>query len=292
MTRRSDAIGVFDSGVGGLSVVRALIRQLPRARVLYLADQAHVPYGGRPLEEVRHFAESISAFLVNEGCRAIVMACNISSATAYDAVARTHSPLPVYGMIAGAAAACAGGEDDRIAVLATEGTVRSGAYGRQIRRLRPDATVVEIACPRLVPFVEAGRLCGGDVAEAAGEYLAQAGEARCTMVILGCTHYPFLLPVLREAGGTHAPTVARFVDPAETVAREVAATPDIADAASPNEPSLLLTTGDPREFALQAAAFLPGVAARFGRAVWCAGDSGQHLVFDGPGEDELRPNTP
>ena len=267
MRRGEGAVGIFDSGVGGLSVVRALLRAAPGVRVLYVADQAHVPYGGRPLSEVRAFAEAISRFLVDEGCRSVVMACNISSATALDTVRATLAPLPVFGMISGAAAACAASGSRCVAVLATEGTVRSGEYGRQIRARRPDCDVIEVPCPAFVPLVESGDTCGDAAEHAARQYLAPAARAGATTVVLGCTHYPFLIDVLRRVASDLFPRPPAFLDPADVVARDIAAALSEPPGAAPGA-HLLLTTGCAAAFADQVRRFLPGERGRVSQAAW------------------------
>lgn len=203
-------IGVFDSGVGGLSVVRRIRELLPGETMLYVADQAHVPYGGRDLEEVRSFACGISSALIGAGCKAIVMACNISSAVALEAVQAAHPNIPVLGVIRpGAEAAVQAVSEGRIGVLATEGTVRSGAYTRTLKDISPDVFVQEVACPRFVPLVEAGHEHTPEARAAVREYLAPLLQADVEAVILGCTHYPFLLAQL-QAEAPHL----RFIDPA------------------------------------------------------------------------------
>lgn len=259
-------IGVFDSGVGGLTVLRALESAIPNLSWLYLADQAHVPYGGRPLEEIRTFATSISRFLVSNGCNAIVMACNISSATAADSVARELAPLPVWGVIKPAARAASRSQGP-YGVLATEGTVRSRAYSLAIGALVPGAAVIEVACPRFVPLVENQQLHGPEAADACREYLAPLITARCSTLVLGCTHYPFLLPALMEtwrATGLPQPAV---IDPAAETAREVAQllAPDVE---SPFPERLLLTTGSLERMRAQAAFFLPDYSGPIAAAEW------------------------
>lgn len=273
MSRSEGAIGVFDSGVGGLSVVRAILRAAPDARILYVADQAHVPYGGRPLDQVRGFAEAISRFLAGEGCRSVVMACNVSSATALETVTAALAPLPVFGMISGAARAAAESGARCIGVLATEGTVRSGAYGCRIREINQAVRVVEVACPRFVPLVEAGAVESADAEDAAEEYLAPLSACGAETIVLGCTHYPFLRPVLQRVAArlfTHPPL---FLDPADIVARDVAAISP--PRANPDRgPHELLTTGCVARFAEQARLFLPGEQSRVSRAAWHETPSG------------------
>ena len=210
-------IGIRDSGVGGLTVARAIRQVLAPARLLYFADTAHVPYGDREPDEVKFFALSISRFLLRAGAQTIVFACNTTSAYALDD-ARAEFSVPIVGMIEpGARAALESTQSGRVGVLATQATVDSGVYSRTLLGLRSDAQVREIGCPLLVPLVESERAESAQAQEAARKYLQPLIEACCDTVILGCTHYPLLLPVLRA----QAPRI-RFIDPAHAVAREVA----------------------------------------------------------------------
>lgn len=284
MSVSSGPIGVFDSGVGGLSVVHALLRRYPYEQFLYVADQAHVPYGGRPLQEICGFACGISAFLAEAGCRAIVMGCNISSATALPSVSASLAPLPVLGMIAPAArravllAYSSEGKEETpcstpnayrpIGVLATVGTVQSGAYTRQIQTLDPAARVVEVACPKFVPLVEAEATESADARDAAQEYLTPLAAAGCRTIVLGCTHYPFLLPTLLRvsAGLFEAPVT--FIDPAEEIAETLRiALPDLGGN-PPARRHLLFTTGEVDTLCVQAHHFLPGIDVEILPARW------------------------
>ncbi|HSV74922.1 MAG TPA: glutamate racemase [Chthonomonadales bacterium] len=268
MTGSPGPVGVFDSGVGGLTVAAALRRRLAGEPVLYLADQAHVPYGGRPLEEVAGFARGISRYLVDARCRAIVMGCNLSSATALPEVVREMAPLPVLGVIAAAALRAAAFDPARVGVLATEGTVATGAYGRQVRAANPAAEVVEVACPAFVPLVESGCANSEEAFDHASQYLRPLADRDCRVVVLGCTHYPYLLPVLRRAASNLFAELPVFLDPADEVVGALErALPGLRRAgAAP--PSRLLTTGDPARFAQQARAFWPGEPFRVGAARW------------------------
>lgn len=213
-TSATPIIGVRDSGVGGLTVARRIRQALPDAPLLYFADTAHVPYGDRPPHEVRHFALSISEFLIAQGAQVMVFACNTSSAYAL-AAARQRFAVPIVGMIEpGAQAATSLSVGGRIGVLATQATVNSGVYTRSILRLHPAASCLEIACPEFVPLVESEQTTASQAYAAAQRYLQPLLEAEVDTVILGCTHYPLLLPVLREL----APHL-EFVDPAEAVAQ-------------------------------------------------------------------------
>ena len=285
-------IGVFDSGLGGLTVAGEIMRRLPRERILYVADQAHVPYGGRDLSEVRAFAVGISASLINAGCKAVVMACNISSAIALETVQAQHPDVPILGVIhAGASAAASATDSGIVGVLATAGTVQSGAYTRTLHALNPALRVLEVACPQFVPLVEGGQEGSERAQQAACDYLSPLLAANVDTVILGCTHYPYLLPVLRSAAEN-----LRYINPAQhTVARlqslletrgllaegqpeaQVLLTArqsetQLSLAARQSEPHLLCTTGDADAFAAQLRRFLPDAAPFTVRAAdWNAG---------------------
>lgn len=271
---RDAPIGVFDSGLGGLTVAREMLRHLPRERVVYVGDTAHVPYGGRPLDEVQGFAVAISRYLIAQaGCKALVMACNISSAVAREAVQAAFPEVPVLGVIlpgARAAAAMAGGGP--VAVLATEGTVRSGAYARALAAEAPGAPVTSLACPDFVPLVESCRSETRAAEDAARRYLAAARAPHAArVVILGCTHYPFLLPTLTKVAG---PGVV-FVDPAGETVRELGCLLTRRDLAreetAPPPTHIFYATGDPATFAAGAKTFLVDAAASPRRLRWHEG---------------------
>lgn len=216
-TERDRPIGVFDSGAGGLTVVRTLLRRLPRERVVYFGDTAYVPYGPRAPEEIRRFAVDACRFLGAHGAKLIVMGCNMSSAMALEE-ARAAADCPVLGTIdAGAQAAVAATTTGRIGIAATEGTVKSGAYERAIKALRPDAEVFQQPCPLLVPAVEAG-VQDGLLAEAVAQSLEPLRACEPDTVVLGCTHYPLIRDEFRAFLGEEV----RLVDPAEVLAEQAA----------------------------------------------------------------------
>ncbi|MGQ9455234.1 MAG: glutamate racemase [Armatimonadota bacterium] len=216
-------IGIFDSGVGGLSVARAVMRVLPGESIIYFADTAHVPYGDRPLNEIKLFALGITRFLVNRGVKAVVMACNMSSAVALDAARELWPELPVLGVIEpGARAAVRVCEGRPIGVLATAGTVKSKAYVNEIARIDNSIPVFQQACPRFVPLVESGLAESEEAEAAARDYVAPLLRAGCGTIILGCTHYPYLRRAIELAAG---PGVA-IVDPSEETAQELASVMD------------------------------------------------------------------
>jgi glutamate racemase len=218
---RNLPIGIFDSGVGGLTVYRALHERLPAERFVYLGDTARVPYGTKSLQTVERYAVEDARFLVSRGVKLLVVACNTASALALPAVRRAV-PVPVVGMIGpGARAAVRAASDAtgaaRVGVVATESTVRSGAYSKAIKELSPDTEVVERACPLFVALAEEG-WAESDVARTvAEEYLKDLRERGVSALVMGCTHYPILRRVIQEAVGRGV----RLIDSGEAAARAV-----------------------------------------------------------------------
>ncbi len=210
-------IGIRDSGVGGLTVARRIREQIPGADLLYFADTAHVPYGEKSPAQIRHYALSISQFLIEQGAQIIVFACNTTSALALEA-ARARFEPPIYGVIEPGARLAAQVSSGKIGVLATAATVSSRIYTREIRACRPDLETLEIACPALVPLVEAGEIASRAAFQACQQYLAPLLDFGADTVVLGCTHYPLLLQTLQ----TIAPRI-RFIDPAQSLALDIAA---------------------------------------------------------------------
>ena len=211
-------IGGFDSGVGGLTVLRALRAELPAESFIYLGDTARLPYGTKSEHTVARYALQAADALVERGIKCLVVACNTASAAALPALQQRYAELPVIGVIEpGARAACAASKRGRIAVLATESTVRGGAYTQAITRLRPDARVTAIACAIFVALAEEGWTDGAVVEAAAERYLAPlraAGAAGPDTLVLGCTHFPVLGPAIAAAVGPGL----RIVDSAATTA--------------------------------------------------------------------------
>ena len=222
MTADSRPIGVFDSGIGGLTVVRELAHRLPNESIVYFGDTARVPYGSKSAETVRRYAQEASAFLVSRDVKMIVIACNTATAHAGDLLVRTLD-IPVLGVIEpGARAAVAATSTGRVGVIGTAGTIGSGAYDLAVRRKLATARVYAQPCPLFVPLVEEG-LGAHDAARViAAEYLRPLREMDVDVLILGCTHYPLLRPLVGEIMG---PDVA-LVDSAAETAREVEDTLD------------------------------------------------------------------
>lgn len=213
-------IGVFDSGVGGLTVLRALQDRMPHESFLYLGDTARLPYGARSPETVRRYAIQATDVLVNRGVKALVVACNTASAVAIDVLRERNRELLVEGVIEpGAAAAVAASRHHSIAVIGTEGTINGGAYQRAVQRRNPDIEVTGRACSLLVSLAEEGWL-DGDVVDATldryfDELFLPGGP---DVLVLGCTHFPVLAPAIRA----HIPDSVALVDSAETTAEVVA----------------------------------------------------------------------
>ncbi len=218
-------IGIFDSGLGGLTVVRAIRRRLPAERIVYFGDTARVPYGIKSPATVTRFAMEDCAVLAPHDPKFIVVACNTASATALPAL-RARLDVPVCGVIEpGAEQAVAVCPAGPIGVIATEATVASGAYRRAIRRLRPTAEVLERACPLLVPLVEEGRGPDDPIVRAVlAEYLAPLVEAHVAAVVLGCTHYPLLASGIAAVLGPDVVLVDSAEAAAACVARWLSAT--------------------------------------------------------------------
>ncbi len=224
MAAEPGAIGVFDSGVGGLTVLRALRRRLPGADFIYLGDTARLPYGTKSAESVRRYALQAAGLLVDQGVGMLVVACNTVSAVALGDLEARFRGIPVVGVVRpGAEASCRASRAGRIAVLATEGTVRGGAYQREILALNPAARVTARACSLFVALAEEGWVEGDLVERIVRRYLAglwdAAPDQQPDTLVLGCTHFPVLAGPISAVAG---PGVA-IVDSAETTAATVEA---------------------------------------------------------------------
>ena len=210
-------LGVFDSGIGGLTVVRELLRLLPDEELVYYGDVARLPYGNKSPETITRFSREIIDFLVAKDVKAIVVACNTASALALPELEGTL-PVPVIGVIeSGARAAAETSTTGKVGVIATASTVRSGAYTRALRQKREDLDIYERACPLFVPLVEEGWIDHRVTREVAKEYLAPLEHHGLDTLILGCTHYPLLKKVIGEVMGDGV----RLVDSGEETARTV-----------------------------------------------------------------------
>lgn len=211
------AIAVLDSGVGGLSVLREIQILLPAEKLLYFADQAHVPYGSRPAEEVRHYSEEISRFLLAHGAKLIVVACNTASAAALSHLRAAIPEVPFVGMEPAVKPGAVQTRNGRIGVLATPGTFGSQRYASLMARYAQGVLVYEDPCPGLVGQIEAGRLDDAETEAIVRAALTPMLSGGVDTLVLGCTHYPFVKPLIERLAG---PSVV-VIDPAPAVARQV-----------------------------------------------------------------------
>jgi glutamate racemase len=253
-------LGVFDSGLGGLTVVRALREVCPRESIVYLGDTARVPYGTRSPETIVRYAIGCARVLVSQGVKAIVVACNTVSAVAIDAL-RVEFDLPVLGVIVpGARAAVQAARGGPIGVLGTRGTIASGAYPRAIAAVSTRAEVIGQSAPLLVPLVEEGWLEGEVPEKVVRRYLEPLAEHRVRAIVLGCTHFPLLRGVIAGVARELAGNGVAIVDSAEATAQDVStflAERSLATTRPVEEASLeLLVTDLPKSFGEVAARFL------------------------------------
>lgn len=210
-------IGVLDSGVGGLTVIKTMLAELPSEDFIYFGDTAHLPYGSKTPEQLMTYARGIMTFFGRFPVKAVVVACGTHSSVTLQHIIDDY-PIPLLGVVKGAArSAVAATSNQRIGVVATHATVLSGTFTREIKALRPDCTVVEAACPKFVPLVEAGKLDDSDTRQAVREYIGPLMDQGIDTLVLGCTHYPFLSPVISEFAGSQV----TLVDPSHATVEEL-----------------------------------------------------------------------
>lgn len=212
-------VGVFDSGVGGLTVAREIMRQLPNERIVYFGDTARVPYGSKSRETVTKFSRQIVHFLETQQVKAIVVACNTASAYALEDLEK-EAEVPIIGVVQpGARAALAATRNKKVGVIATEATINSGIYNRYIEKSDSDVKIIGKACPLFVPLVEEGLWEDPVTDEIARRYLAELADSGIDTLILGCTHYPMLRSTVAKIMGNSV----TLVNPAYETARELKA---------------------------------------------------------------------
>lgn len=212
----SQPIGLFDSGVGGLTVLSEVARQMPAENVLYLADTARVPYGGRPPDEIIKINVEIFNYFAEQGVKMVIMACGTSSSIAYP-VLKDKYKFPIVSLVEpGSRAALAATKNNRIGLLATAGTVESGSYQRAIKSSKKEAEVIAEACPLFVPLIEGGFFDTDETKKVAKDYLKPLLKEQVDTIILGCTHYPHLLGILREL----TEGKITFINPAEEAVKD------------------------------------------------------------------------
>jgi glutamate racemase len=246
--KTSGPIGIFDSGVGGLSVLRAIRQILPGESLIYLADQAHVPYGPRSLEQVRAFSEGITRLFLSRDAKIIVVACNTASAAALHHLREEFPRVLFVGMEPAVKPAAEHTQSGVVGVLATPATFQGALYASVIERFANDVTVLQSTCPGLVMEVDAGNLDTSQVRDILEKALRPMLMEGIDTIVLGCTHFPFVIPTIEDIVG---PSV-RVIDPAPAIARQVERLLDANGLHSPRSASSevrYLTTGDPARLA-------------------------------------------
>jgi glutamate racemase len=269
-------IGIFDSGVGGLTVARAVLDQLPHEPIVYVGDTAHGPYGPRPIAEVRALALDVLDHLVDEHqVKLLVIACNsASSACLRDA--RERYSMPVVEVINPAVRrAVAATRNNKVGVIGTAATVTSRSYDDAFAAA-PQVTLTTVACPRFVEFVETGETFSPELLAAAEEYLAPIIDAGCDTLVLGCTHYPLLTGVISYVVGDGVTLVSSAEETAKDVYRELARGGLFRDESLPTPVHRFLATGDPEPFALLGRRFLGPEVGHVARA-----ERSPHLLSTG-----------
>jgi glutamate racemase len=250
--KQAAPIGLFDSGVGGLTVLRELYRQLPHESVIYFGDTARLPYGERSPAQILQYVREILTWMEQEGTKMVIMACNTSSALALETV-RSEFSVPILGLILpGARAAVQQGR--RVGVIATPATAASGAYSRAILEIDAATQVWEVGCPEFVPLIESDRLHDPYTAAIAQTYLEPLIEQQIDTLIYGCTHYPYLAPILRQL----LPPSVTLVDPAVSVIAAAAQELDLLALKSLQlpTPTRFCVSGSPHTFSQLAAPWL------------------------------------
>jgi len=217
MTSLNHPIGVFDSGVGGLSVLRAMRAQMPEEDVIYFGDQGHVPYGPRPMEQIQHFSEGITRFLLAQDAKLVVVACNTASAAALKHLREKFPEVPFVGMEPAVKPAAEQTHTGVVGVLATPATFQGALYASVVERFASGVQVLQHTCPGLVGQVEQGDLDGPRTRAILEEALLPMLEQHIDTVVMGCTHYPFVIPLIQQIVGADV----RVIDPAPAVARQV-----------------------------------------------------------------------
>jgi glutamate racemase len=215
--KKNSPIGVFDSGVGGLTVAREIIRQMPAEKLVYFGDTARVPYGSKSRDTVIHYSRQIYRFLMTKKVKAIVIACNTASAYALETLA-SESEVPIIGVIhSGARAAAAATKNGRIGIIGTSGTVDSKIYPKTIKAIQPEVEVIQKACPLLVPLVEEGLTHDSVTDEIIRRYVSEIKQKYIDTLVMGCTHYPLLRSAIRRIMGNSV----TLVNPAYETAVEL-----------------------------------------------------------------------
>ena len=244
--RYNSRIGVFDSGVGGLSVLREIRAQMPKEPAVYFGDQGHIPYGPRPMEQIRNFSEAITKFLLERNARIIVVACNTASAAALKYLREKFAGIPFVGMEPAVKPAAEYTQTGKVGVLATPATFQGALYASVVERFSNGAELFQHTCTGLVQQIEQGNLDGPETRRILSDALLPMLEKNIDTVVLGCTHYPFVIPLIQEIVGEKI----RVIDPAPAVARQVRRLLEAGGTKSPESRRAdvqFYTSGDPNE---------------------------------------------
>jgi glutamate racemase len=211
-------IGIFDSGVGGISVLRAIREQMPEESVIYFGDQGHIPYGPRRMEQIRDFSEAIARFLLERGAKIIVVACNTASAAALKYLREKFPDIQFVGMEPAVKPAAEHTQTGKVGVLATPTTFQGALYASVVERFANGVELFQSTCPGLVQEIEQGNLTGDKTRQILEDALLPMLEKNIDTVVLGCTHYPFVIPLIQQIVGENV----RVIDPAPAVAKQAA----------------------------------------------------------------------
>lgn len=259
-------IGIFDSGVGGISVLRAIREQMPEENVIYFGDQGHIPYGPRSMEQIRDFSQAITRFLLKHGAKIIVVACNTASAAALKHLRATFPDVPFVGMEPAVKPAAEHTHTGRVGVLATPATFQGALYASVVERFANGVELFQDTCPGLVQEIEQGNLDGEAPRQILEEALLPMLEKGIDTVVLGCTHYPFVIPLVEQIVGNGV----RVIDPAPAVARQtrrLLETAGTRNGASENGRIRFFTSGEPTPFGSLLPALL-GETGEIQKAEW------------------------
>lgn len=240
-------IGIFDSGVGGLSVLREVNRLLPAEDLIYLADQAHVPYGDRSRDEVLEFSKGIIRYFLREGVKLVIIACNTASAVALTELRKNYPSLPFVGMEPAVKPAAQETSTGVVGVLATPATFQGDLYASTVEKFAKGVKILQDTCPGLVGEIEAGRVEGKRAREILENALGPMIGQGVDEIVMGCTHYPFVIPLIREIIGDEV----QVIDPAPAVARQAGrllAEYDLGKSSPERGENLFYTTGNPEDF--------------------------------------------
>lgn len=224
-TDSTSPIGIFDSGVGGISVLRAIREQMPEENVIYFGDQGHIPYGPRPMEQIRAFSEAITNFLLARQARIVVVACNTASAAALTYLREKFPQVPFVGMEPAVKPAAEQTLTGKVGVLATPATFQGALYASVVERFANGVELFQNTCNGLVQEIERGNLAGDETRRILEDALLPMLDNKIDTVVLGCTHYPFVIPLIQQIVGENVATAprrrVRVIDPAPSVARQV-----------------------------------------------------------------------